>query len=125
MYNPMQIDEQDYYIKPMNCPFHILMYRNSLRRLPRPAHAHGRAGHGLPLRAQRTLQGLMRVRGFTQDDSHIFVTEEMLDEEITRVVKFIRHMLTSFGFSEFEIFVSTRPKESVGTGAWWDKATRR
>jgi threonyl-tRNA synthetase len=123
MYNPMQIDEQDYYIKPMNCPFHILMYRNSLRSYRDLPMRMAELGTVYRYERSGTLQGLMRVRGFTQDDSHIFVTEEMLDEEITRVVKFIRHMLTSFGFSEFEIFVSTRPKESVGTEAWWDKAT--
>ncbi|HTB22718.1 MAG TPA: threonine--tRNA ligase [bacterium] len=123
MYNPMQIDEQDYYIKPMNCPFHILMYRNSLRSYRDLPMRMAELGTVYRYERSGTLQGLMRVRGFTQDDSHIFVTEEMLDGEITRVVKFIRHMLTSFGFSEFEIFVSTRPKDSVGTVEWWDKAT--
>jgi threonyl-tRNA synthetase len=123
MYAPMQIDEQDYYLKPMNCPFHILMYKNSLhsyRELPLRM-----AELGTVYRYERsgTLHGLMRVRGFTQDDSHIFVTEEQLTEEITRVVKFIRHMLSSFGFTEFEVFVSTRPKDSIGDAAWWDKAT--
>jgi len=124
MYAPMQIDEQDYYIKPMNCPFHILMYKNSMRSyrdLPMRL-----AELGTVYRYERsgTLHGLMRVRGFTQDDSHIFITEEMLTEEITRVVKFIRHILTSFGFEEFEVFVSTRPKDSMGDAAVWEKATQ-
>jgi len=123
MYSPMQIDEQDYYLKPMNCPFHILIYKNSLRSyrdLPMRL-----AEMGTVYRYERsgTLHGLMRVRGFTQDDAHLFVTEENLTDEIARVVKFIRHMLTSFGFSEFEVYVSTRPKESIGEQAWWDKAT--
>ena len=123
MYAPMEIDGQDYYIKPMNCPFHILMYKNgmhSYRDLPLRM-----AELGTVYRYERsgTLHGLMRVRGFTQDDSHIFVTEEGLTEEIVRVVKFIRHMLTSFGFAEFEVFVSTRPKDSIGDDAWWEKAT--
>lgn len=123
MYAPMKIDGQDYYIKPMNCPFHILIYKNSMhsyRDLPLRM-----AELGTVYRYERsgTLHGLFRVRGFTQDDSHIFVTEEMLTEEIVRVVKFIRHMLKSFGFSEFEVFVSTRPKDSIGEAEWWDKAT--
>jgi threonyl-tRNA synthetase len=123
MYNPMQIDEQDYYLKPMNCPFHILIYKNSMRSyrdLPLRL-----AELGTVYRYERsgTLHGLMRVRGFTQDDSHIFITEEMLTEEIVRVVKFIRFMLTSFGFQEFEVFLATRPKDSMGEAALWDKAT--
>jgi threonyl-tRNA synthetase len=123
MYSPMQIDEQDYYIKPKNCPFHILMYRNSMRSYRDLPLRMAELGTVYRYERSGTLQGLMRVRGFTQDDSHIFVTEEMLDEEITRVVRFIRHMLTSFGFTAFDIYVSTRPKESVGTDAWWEKAT--
>jgi threonyl-tRNA synthetase len=123
MYSPMDIDGQDYYIKPMNCPFHILIYKNgmhSYRDLPLRL-----AELGTVYRYERsgTLHGLLRVRGFTQDDSHIFVTEEQLADEIVRVVKFIRFMLTSFGFDEFEVFVSTRPKESMGDPALWDKAT--
>ncbi len=123
MYSPMDIDGQDYYLKPMNCPFHILMYRDrprSYRDLPLRM-----AELGTVYRYERsgTLHGLMRVRGFTQDDSHIFVSEELLAEEIARVVKFIRHMLTSFGFTEFEVFVSTRPKEGIGEARWWERAT--
>jgi threonyl-tRNA synthetase len=123
MYSPMDIDGQDYYIKPMNCPFHILIYKNgmhSYRDLPLRL-----AELGTVYRYERsgTLHGLLRVRGFTQDDSHIFVTEEQLADEIVRVVKFIRFMLSSFGFDEFEVFVSTRPKESMGDPALWDKAT--
>jgi threonyl-tRNA synthetase len=123
MYSPMDIDGQDYYIKPMNCPFHILIYKNgmhSYRDLPLRL-----AELGTVYRYERsgTLHGLLRVRGFTQDDSHIFVTEEQLADEIVRVVKFIRFMLISFGFDEFEVFVSTRPKESMGDPGLWEKAT--
>ncbi|HTA16759.1 MAG TPA: threonine--tRNA ligase, partial [bacterium] len=123
MYAPMEIDGQDYYIKPMNCPFHILMFKNSMRSYRELPLRMAELGTVYRYERSGTLQGLMRVRGFTQDDSHIFIAEEMLGEEITRVVKFIRHMLTSFGFTEFEILVSTRPKDSVGTDEWWDKAT--
>jgi threonyl-tRNA synthetase len=122
MYSPMDIDGQDYYLKPMNCPFHILIYKSSIRSyrdLPLRL-----AELGTVYRYERsgTLHGLFRVRGFTQDDSHIFVSEELLREEITRVVKFIRHMLQSFGFHEFEVYVATRPKDSIGEDAWWEKA---
>lgn len=123
MYAPMEIDGQDYYIKPMNCPFHILMYKNSMRSYRDLPLRMAELGTVYRYERSGTLHGLMRVRGFTQDDSHIFVTEEMLTEEIVRVVKFIRHMLMAFGFSEFEVFVSTRPKDSIGDAAWWEKAT--
>ena len=124
MYSPMVIDEQDYYLKPMNCPFHILIYNNSIhsyRELPLRL-----AELGTVYRYERSgaLHGLMRVRGFTQDDSHIFVTEEQLTDEIGRLVQFVRKILTSFGFNDFEVFVSTRPKESVGDPALWDQATQ-
>ncbi len=123
MYAPMEIDGQDYYIKPMNCPFHILMFKNSLRSYRELPLRMAEMGTVYRYERSGTLHGLMRVRGFTQDDSHIFVTEEGLAEEITRVVKFIRHMLTSFGFTEFEVFVATRPKDSIGEPEWWDRAT--
>ncbi|HXB97533.1 MAG TPA: threonine--tRNA ligase, partial [bacterium] len=123
MYSPMQIDDQDYYIKPMNCPFHILMYKNSMRSYRELPLRMAELGTVYRYERSGTLHGLFRVRGFTQDDSHIFVTEEMLGEEIIRVVKFIRHMLTAFGFNEFEVFVATRPKDSIGDAAWWEKAT--
>ncbi len=123
MYSPMDIDGQDYYLKPMNCPFHILIYKTGLksyRELPLRM-----AELGTVYRYERsgTLHGLFRVRGFTQDDSHIFVTEEGLLDEISRVVKFIRHILVSFGFQEFEVYVATRPKDSMGEADWWERAT--
>jgi threonyl-tRNA synthetase len=124
MYNPMQIDEQDYYIKPMNCPFHILMYKSSMRSYRDLPLRMAELGTVYRYERSGTLHGLMRVRGFTQDDSHIFIAEEMLDEEITRVVKFIRFMLSSFGFKDFEVYVATRPKDSMGDAATWDKATQ-
>jgi threonyl-tRNA synthetase len=122
MYAPMQIDGQDYYIKPMNCPFHILIYKNGMRSYRELPLRMAELGTVYRYERSGTLHGLMRVRGFTQDDSHIFVTEEGLADEITRVVKFIRHMLTSFGFNEFEVFVATRPKDAIGAPEYWDKS---
>jgi threonyl-tRNA synthetase len=124
MYNPMQIDEQDYYIKPMNCPFHILMYKSSMRSYRDLPLRMAELGTVYRYERSGTLHGLMRVRGFTQDDSHIFIAEEMLNEEIIRVVKFIRFMLGSFGFKDFDVYVATRPKDSMGDSATWDKATQ-
>jgi threonyl-tRNA synthetase len=124
MYSPMQIDEQDYYIKPMNCPFHILMYKNSMRSYRDLPLRMAELGTVYRYERSGTLHGLMRVRGFTQDDSHIFIAEEMLNEEITRVVKFIRFMLGSFGFKDFEVYVATQPKDSMGDAATWEKATQ-
>jgi threonyl-tRNA synthetase len=122
MYSPMQIDEQDYYLKPMNCPFHILMYQtrqHSYRELPLRY-----CELGTVYRYERSgvLHGLMRVRGFTQDDSHIFMREDQLTDEILRVVDFVLFMLKTFGFKEFEIFVATKPADSVGDPKTWDVA---
>jgi threonyl-tRNA synthetase len=124
MYSPMDIDGQDYYIKPMNCPFHILMFKNSTRSYRDLPLRMAELGTVYRYERSGTLHGLMRVRGFTQDDSHIFLAEDMLGDEIKSVVLFIRHMLQSFGFTEFEVFVSTRPKDSMGEPALWEKATQ-
>jgi threonyl-tRNA synthetase len=122
MYAPMKIDETDYQIKPMNCPFHILIYKNDLRSY-----------RDLPLRWAETgtvyryersgvLAGLFRVRGFTQDDAHIFCQPEKIEEEILGVIDFTLHILKSFGFEEFEIFLSTRPDKYVGSAQDWKRA---
>jgi threonyl-tRNA synthetase len=122
MYAPMKIDETDYQIKPMNCPFHILIYKNGLRSY-----------RDLPLRWAETgtvyryersgvLAGLFRVRGFTQDDAHIFCQPEKIEEEILGVIDFTLHILKSFGFEEFEIFLSTRPDKYVGSAEDWKRA---
>ena len=122
MFAPMEVDKSDYYIKPMNCPFHILIYKThnrSYRELPLRY-----AELGTVYRYERsgTLHGLFRVRAFTQDDSHIFVTEEQLTDEIVRIVDLILFVLKTFGFEEFQIFVSTRPEKAIGDPAVWDKA---
>jgi threonyl-tRNA synthetase len=122
MYSAMKIDETDYQLKPMNCPFHILIYKNDLRSY-----------RDLPLRWAETgtvyryersgvLAGLFRVRGFTQDDAHIFCLPEKIEEEIQGVIDFTLHILKSFGFEEFEIFVSTRPEKYVGSQEDWQRA---
>ncbi len=122
MYAPMDIDGQEYYIKPMNCPFHILIYKSrvrSYRELPLRF-----AEWGTVYRYERTgvLHGLMRVRGFTQDDAHIFCRPDQMPEEIDRVLQFCLHILRSFGFSEFEAYLSTKPEKAVGSEEMWRDA---
>ena len=122
MYSPMDIDGQDYYLKPMNCPFHIMMYqarRRSYRELPMRW-----AELGTVYRYERSgvLHGLMRVRGFTQDDAHIFCTPEQVEGEILEVLRFSLRMLEAFGFKEFKAYLATRPADAIGEQADWDQA---
>jgi threonyl-tRNA synthetase len=124
MYPRMEREGQDYYLKPMNCPFHIMIYQSrvrSYRDLPLRF-----AEMGTVYRYERAgvLHGLLRVRGFTQDDAHIFCTPEQMDEEITRAVKFSLFFLRTFGFKDYVVYVATRPEgKFVGDLATWDAAT--
>jgi len=123
MYSPLDIDGQEYYLKPMNCPFHILMYKNSLhsyRDFPLRF-----AEWGTVYRYERsgTLHGLLRVRGFTQDDAHHFCRADQMPEEIDFVLNFSLHILRSFGFTDFKAYLSTQPPEkSVGEDYKWRDA---
>ena len=122
MYKPMDVDERKYQIKPMNCPFHIQMYRSRLwsyRDLPLRW-----AELGTVYRYERAgvLHGLMRVRGFTQDDAHHFVTQEGMEEELVWLIKFCVHILKSFGFTNYDVYLSTRPKDAIGSAEDWEKA---
>jgi threonyl-tRNA synthetase len=123
MYAPMVIDELPYRVKPMNCPGHILIYKTrsrSYRELPLRW-----AELGTVYRYERsgTLHGMMRVRGFTQDDSHIFCTSEQLEDEIAGVLRLVHSILTTFGF-RYTAFLATRPAEkSIGSPEVWERAT--
>jgi threonyl-tRNA synthetase len=122
MYSPMDVDGQEYFVKPMNCPFHILMYRSSTRSyrdLPMRL-----AELGTVYRYERSgvLHGLMRVRGFTQDDAHIFCRPDQVEDEILRCVDFALFFLRTFGFQDFQVYLSTRPEKHVGTVEDWDMA---
>ncbi|MEJ2732061.1 MAG: threonine--tRNA ligase [Anaerolineae bacterium] len=122
MYSPMDIDGLEYYIKPMNCPFHIKMYqskRRSYRELPMRW-----AELGTVYRYERSgvLHGLMRVRGFTQDDAHIFCMPEQVEDEVLEVLRFSLRMLEAFGFSEFKAYLATRPEKAVGEPERWAQA---
>jgi len=123
MYNPIMVDDQEYYLKPMNCPFHIAIYQSakrSYRDLPIKM-----AELGTVYRYEKSgaMHGLMRVRGFTQDDAHIICTPEQLDDEIMDVLRFSISILKAFGFKELEIYLSTMPEKAVGEKEDWDKAT--
>ncbi|MCL1827468.1 MAG: threonine--tRNA ligase [Candidatus Cloacimonetes bacterium] len=123
MYQPIQVDEQSYYIKPMNCPFHISIYnsqKRSYRELPIRY-----AEMGTVYRYERSgaLHGLMRVRGFTQDDAHLFCTKEQMPVEVEKTIEFSINILRDFGFTDFQIYLSTRPEKYVGELSDWDQAT--
>lgn len=123
MYSPMAIEEVDYEIKPMNCPFHIHIYKSrtrSYRDLP-----FRWAELGTVYRYERSgvLHGLMRVRGFTQDDAHIFCRPDQLQKELEKTIKFNLFFLRTFKFDNFDVYLSTRPEKYVGTIEGWEKAT--
>ncbi|MDD2231766.1 MAG: threonine--tRNA ligase [Sphaerochaetaceae bacterium] len=123
MYPPMKMDNTDYYVKPMNCPFHIMIYQNSKRSYKDLPLRWCELGTVYRYEKAGSLHGLMRVRGFTQDDAHLFVTPEQMDGEITEVLRFSLYMLRSFGFQEIKAYLSTRPEHSVGEQERWDAAT--
>jgi threonyl-tRNA synthetase len=123
MYTSMPVEEVPYQLKPMNCPFHIMIYNShmhSYRDLPLRY-----AELGTVYRYERSgvLHGLMRVRGFTQDDAHIYCRPDQLTVEIQSVLNFTFFMLNTFGFKEYQVFLSTRPEKFVGTVENWDNAT--
>jgi threonyl-tRNA synthetase len=123
MYPPLQIDEVEYELKPMNCPFHIMVYNSkqrSYRNLPLRW-----AELGTVYRYERSgvLHGLMRVRGFTQDDAHIFCRQDQLEDEIKRVIALALRILRSFGFREYDVFLSTCPQKYCGMEEDWERAT--
>jgi len=122
MYSPIDIDGQQYYLKPMNCPFHLHIYKSrtrSYRDLPMRL-----AEMGTVYRYERSgvLHGLMRVRGFTQDDAHHFCTPEQMPGEIDFVLNFCLHILRSFGFNNFKAYLGTKPAGAIGEDAQWHEA---
>ncbi|MGI6466105.1 MAG: threonine--tRNA ligase [Sphaerochaetaceae bacterium] len=123
MFSPMEMDKSDYYAKPMNCPFHIMIYKNSMRSYRDLPYRWAELGTVYRYEKAGALHGLLRVRGFTQDDAHIFCTPEQMDSEIEEVLRFSLFMLRSFGFEEINAYLSTRPEQSVGDQKRWDDAT--
>ncbi len=122
MYAPVEVDDQKFYLKPMNCPFHVNIFKSGIRSyrdLPIRL-----AEWGTVYRYERSgvLHGLTRVRGFTQDDAHLFCRPDQMPEEIDRVLDFSLHILRAFGFEQFKLYLSTRPEKRVGAEASWDAA---
>ncbi|MCW8846537.1 MAG: threonine--tRNA ligase [Gammaproteobacteria bacterium] len=123
MYRPMEEDNQLYQLKPMNCPFHVLIYKNTLRSYRELPMRWAELGTVYRHEMSGALHGLMRVRGFTQDDAHVFCTEAQIEAEILEILDLTLDILGSFGFENYEIVLSTRPEKSVGSDEIWDKAT--
>lgn len=123
MYSPMEMDKADYYVKPMNCPFHIMIYQNSKHSYRELPFRWAELGTVYRFEKAGSLHGLLRVRGFTQDDAHIFCTPSQMESEIREVLGFSLFMLRSFGFEEIRAYLSTRPEKSVGEPEKWDAAT--
>ncbi len=116
-------DDSEYVVKPMNCPGHLLIYKTQPRSYRDMPLKYFELGTVYRYERSGVLHGLMRVRGFTQDDAHIFCTEEQLQEEVFQALEFALDSLRSFGFEEFEVNLSTRPEKSVGSDEIWEKAT--
>ncbi len=123
MYPPMEMDKADYYAKPMNCPFHIMIYQNSKKSYRDLPCRWAELGTVYRYEKAGALHGLMRVRGFTQDDAHLFVTPDQMDDEIIEVLRFSLYMLHSFGFQDIHAYISTKPEKSVGEPEKWEAAT--
>ncbi|MFA5645375.1 MAG: threonine--tRNA ligase [Candidatus Ratteibacteria bacterium] len=124
MYPPIVFENHiEYQLKPMNCPFHILVYKNRLRSYRELPLRWAELGTVYRFEKDGVLHGLLRVRGFTQDDAHIFCRIGQIEEEVISILDFVLFYLSAFGFSEYELFLSTRPAKYVGSLEHWKKAT--
>jgi len=123
MFASMKIDDQDYYAKPMNCPFHIKIFNSQLRSYRDLPLRWAELGTVYRFEKSGVLHGLLRVRGFTQDDAHIFCSYEQIEDEIVEVLRFSLYIWHSFGFENLKFYVSTKPEKAVGEDHLWDKAT--
>ncbi len=124
MYSPMIIDQEEYYLKPMNCPFHINIYNSEIHSYRDLPVKYAEYGTVYRYELSGTLNGLTRVRGFTQDDAHIICTPEQIEKEVADALKFSLYMLRSFGLNKFQAYISTKPKQKfVGDIKDWEMAT--
>jgi len=123
LYSPMDIEGQEYIIKPMNCLGHILIYKTQLRSYRNLPLRYAELGTVYRYERSGVLHGLARVRGFTQDDAHIFCRPDQLEAEVTEVVQLARFMMHTFGFANYELLLSTRPEKYAGTIQVWEEAT--
>ncbi len=123
MYAPMDIDGNEYFIKPMNCPFHIQIYKSQKRSYRDLPLRWAELGTVYRYEKSGVLHGLLRVRGFTQDDAHIFCTPEQIEGEVERTVKFSLNILGKFGFKDITAYLSTKPAKAVGEESRWTQAS--
>ncbi len=123
IYPPTDIEGQEYIIKPMNCLGHILIYKTQLRSYRRLPLRYAEMGTVYRYERSGVLHGLARVRGFTQDDAHIFCRPDQIEDEVGEVLELAQFMMNVFGFKEYQLFLSTRPEKYAGTIEIWDKAT--
>ncbi len=123
MFAAMDMDGQDYYLKPMNCPFHIMYYRNSLRSYRDLPMRIGELGSVYRYERGGTLHGMLRVRGMTQDDAHIFCRPDQIEDEVNGVLDLTFHLLDKFDFTNYSVMLSTRPEKAVGSEEEWEVAT--
>ena len=123
MFAAMDMDGQDYYLKPMNCPFHIMYYNTALRSYRDLPMRIGELGTVYRYERGGVVQGLLRVRGLTQDDAHIFCRPDQVEEEVNGVLDLTFFLLNSFGFTEYEVRLATKPEKAVGDPERWELAT--
>ncbi|MGD9486900.1 MAG: threonine--tRNA ligase [Calditrichaceae bacterium] len=123
MFRPMSVDEVDYQLKPMNCPFHMMIYKTKIRSYRDLPIRYAELGTVYRYERSGVLHGLMRVRGFTQDDAHIYCHPNQLTDEILGVLDLTIKMLGKFGFNEYDVYLSTRPEKFVGSEENWEHAT--
>jgi threonyl-tRNA synthetase len=124
MYSPMSIEEVDYYLKPMNCPGHIMIYKSNVRSYRELPVRYAELGTVYRYERSGTLHGMLRVRGFTQDDAHIFCMPDQVIEEVEGVIDLAIHMANVFGY-QFQAYLATRPEKAIGDDEVWDLAIER
>ena len=123
MFPEMKIENVSYFVKPMNCPFHIHVYKSELRSYRDLPIRLAELGTVYRYEKSGVLHGLLRVRGFTQDDAHIFAREDQVEDEIRNTVEFAIEMLADFGFKDLNIYISTKPEKAIGSDEMWEVAT--
>lgn len=123
MFTPIEFDNTEYQLKPMNCPFHMMIFKSRNRSYKDMPIRWAELGTVYRYERSGVLHGLMRVRGFTQDDAHIYCTPAQLEEEVGKLIDFSLTMLKGFGFTELDVYLSTRPEKYVGEPGDWEMAT--
>jgi threonyl-tRNA synthetase len=123
MYSPMEVEGQEYVVKPMNCPGHIMIYKTGQRSYRDLPLRYAELGTVYRFERSGVLHGLSRVRGFTQDDAHIFCRFDQLEEEVARVLDLASFMINTFGFEKYQIYLSTRPEKAAGSPEIWEEST--